>query len=142
MVISKLIFLKKTQPEKGFTFLEVMVALSVLAIIITSVFRLYLQSVSMLISTDFDLTAPLLAKKVLSELVLDNDKMFNRSGSFEDSFKEFSWESKEIEVDLAKYGDLVSADMKDVSFSKIEVVITNTDKRKYKTYFYADKKDE
>lgn len=119
-----------------------MVALSVLAIIITSVFRLYLQSVSMLMSTDFDLIAPLLSKRIISELQINDDRLFNRSGSFEDKFENYSWESKESDVDVSALTDSDSSDMKEVSFTKVDIVIKNEGGRTYKTYFYADKKNE
>lgn len=53
--------------EKGFTLLEVMVAVTIMAIAFTAVLSVHSQTVSMNIASNFHTKAPLLAKKIISE---------------------------------------------------------------------------
>jgi len=73
---------------KGFTLLETMIAMSVLSIVLVSVFRLQGQSVNMINSVKFYTKAPLLARaaieRFIQELEFDED-IDSDSGTFEHS---------------------------------------------------------
>jgi prepilin-type N-terminal cleavage/methylation domain-containing protein len=58
--------LNKTD-QKGFTLLEVMVAVAIIAIAFTSVLKLHTQTLTMNIASNFYVKAPLLAQKIISE---------------------------------------------------------------------------
>lgn len=74
--------------QKGFTLLEVMVAVAIIAIAFTSILKLHTQTLTMNIASNFYAKAPLLAQKIISEwetgMVMD-DAM----GNFDDSLEEF-----------------------------------------------------
>jgi len=53
--------------QKGFTLLEVMVAVAIIAIAFTSVLKLHTQTLTMNIASNFYAKAPLLAQKIISE---------------------------------------------------------------------------
>ncbi len=53
--------------QKGFTLLEIMVAVAIIAIAFTSLLKLHTQSVTMDITSNFYTKAPLLAEKKISE---------------------------------------------------------------------------
>lgn len=53
--------------QKGFTLLEIMVAVAIIAIAFTSVIKLHTQTVAMNIASNFYTRAPLLAQKVISD---------------------------------------------------------------------------
>lgn len=127
--------------NKGFTFLEVMVALMVLAMVITSVFRLYTQSISMLISSGFDLKAPLLAKSIACEKSIEESLPEKDKGKFKEKFPDYSWEllTSEIKTDKLK-GDFPE-NIKTLKFKKVEIIVKNKEKRKYITFFHGKELD-
>lgn len=53
--------------QKGFTLLEIMVAVAIIAIAFTSVLKLHTQTLAMNIASNFYVKAPLLAQKIISE---------------------------------------------------------------------------
>lgn len=69
-----------------------MVALSIIAIALTTVYKLHYQTLSMNYSTMFYSIAPLLAQKKLSELeVLPITSMSSDSGNFNNQFNGYTW---------------------------------------------------
>jgi prepilin-type N-terminal cleavage/methylation domain-containing protein len=91
--------LNKADP-KGFTLLEVMVAVAIIAIAFTSVLKLHTQTLTMNIASNFYAKAPLLAQKIISEwetgMVMD-DAMGNLDDSLEE-FPGFTFEMKHESV--------------------------------------------
>lgn len=78
----------------GFTFLEVMVSLSILAIVMVSVFKMHSQTIFMAETAKFYSTAPMLAYQKLSGI----DAFYNQeltkkgnSGRFKEPFSEYHW---------------------------------------------------
>ncbi|MCB9480605.1 MAG: prepilin-type N-terminal cleavage/methylation domain-containing protein [Desulfobacteraceae bacterium] len=127
--------MKNKRNYQGFTFLEVMVALSVLALILTAVFRLYSQSVSMLISSSFDMKAPFLAQKIVTEYKTDKTARFQNNGKFEDEFEKFSWKIDTEELIVSGYSDELPEEIENIKINKITVTITDNHKN-YQTFFY------
>jgi general secretion pathway protein I len=77
--------------QDAFTFLEVMIALSIIAIVLVSVYRLQSQTILMSLRSRFDTIAPLLAQQKLSEIEMDPHGAKSDAGSFEDSFPGYQW---------------------------------------------------
>lgn len=112
-----------TAPEKGFTLLEVMVALSVLAIVLAAVFRLQSSTGSLAEAGYFKSRAPLLAGRKLAELSQDNFDPADVTGEFEDEFKSFSWDCNvQNAADLDGWKDILSKERK-AQFKKITLTI-------------------
>ena len=83
----------------GFTLLEVMIALSVVAIALVSVYKLYSQNLLMAESQRFYSLAPLLAQEKLAELEMDGSQAPpSGTGTFGSDFPQFSWEIDSTEV--------------------------------------------
>jgi len=89
--------------QKGFTLLEMMIAMSILTIAVVSIFKLQGQSVNMITSVRFYTQAPLLARLALSQfeakLVAEDPDLDSDYGSFGDDFPgyEFNIVANEIE---------------------------------------------
>jgi general secretion pathway protein I len=89
--------------NKGFTLLEMMIAMSILTIAVVSIFKLQGQSVRMITSVRFYTQAPLLARLALSQfeakLVAEDPELETDSGDFGSDFPgyEFSIIASEIE---------------------------------------------
>ncbi len=83
----------RIRPACGFTLLEVMVAVSIIAIVFISVFRLHTQTLAMNGTVRFYAVAPVLAHGILAELENRSpDELSDDSGDFGEDFPGFSWE--------------------------------------------------
>ena len=98
---------------KGFTLLEVMIAMAILAISLVAAFQSQSQSVSMAGRTRFLTTASLLAQGKMAELeATDSKEIGSSSGSFSDDFPDYFWR----------------VELTDTAFrylKKIDVIVTN-----------------
>ena len=91
--------------EKGFTLLEVMIAMSILAITLVVVFQSQSQSISMAGRARFETTASLLAQSKMAEIEAANpENVVSDSGDFGDDFPGYSWQVDvtETEIDVLK----------------------------------------
>ena len=84
----------------GFTLLEVMVALSIIAIALVSVYKLHGQTIDMFNDIKFYTSAPLLAQSKMAVIeTLDADELGDNSGDFGDDFPGFNWQVTVNEVE-------------------------------------------
>ena len=74
--------------------MEVMVALSIIAIALTALLTSQSQSISIAGEAKFSTTAALLAKSKMTEIeLLKGDDLIPDSGDFGDDFPDYSWET-------------------------------------------------
>jgi len=89
--------------QKGFTLLEMMIAMSILTIAIVSIFKLQGQSVNMITSVRFYTQAPLLARLALSRfearIIAEDPELDSDSGSFGDDFPGYEYNIIAQEID-------------------------------------------
>jgi type II secretion system protein I len=107
---------------KGFTLLEVMIAVAILSITLVTVFKSQSQSISMAGNARFLTTAPLLAQSKMAELeVMDMKNVKTENGNFGEGFPDYEWRMivKETEIEAVK---------------KIELMVTNNRMRLNNTY--------
>ncbi len=96
--------------DSGFTLLEVMVAVAIIAISFVSLLGSQSQSVSVAAIARFETTASMLARQKLAELQLDDfDDFGSGSGEFEDDFAAYHWQ---VEVETLTEDDtgIIGAD--------------------------------
>ncbi|MEK6201737.1 MAG: prepilin-type N-terminal cleavage/methylation domain-containing protein [Desulfobulbaceae bacterium] len=86
--------------DDGFTLLEVMIAISMLAIALTTLFGSQSQSVSLGLTTKFNTQAPLLAQLKLAEFAGAPERPASDSGDFGDEFPGFQWQVETEEATL------------------------------------------
>jgi len=92
--------------SRGFTLLEMMISLVILAIALTSVFKLQSMSVVLADRAKFETTAPLLAQMKMAELMIaDKDDLYSGSGDFGDEFPDYGWQTQVDEVDSEMLDD-------------------------------------
>lgn len=121
----------------GFTLLEVMVAISIMAIVLVAVYKLHSQTITMSNSARFYTTAPLLAQRILAEYELKSiDDLTSNSGNFEDEFSEFSWNVTVEDVESELLGDIAK------NLKQINVSISHTTGSVFevRTYLFAEDK--
>ncbi|MDM8523381.1 prepilin-type N-terminal cleavage/methylation domain-containing protein [Desulfococcaceae bacterium HSG8] len=107
----------------GFTLLEVMVALSIIAIVLIGVYRMHAQTISMANDARFYTTAPLLAQGKLSELEMKvaDELAGGDSGDFGDDFPGYTWNAAVEDVESEYLGDIAKR------LKQIDLTVTYND---------------
>ena len=99
--------------ESGFTLMEVMIAMAILAIALVAVFQSQSQSISMSTDSRFMTTAALLAQSKMVEVeaasTLDN---YSDDGDFGPDYPQYTWHLEVGDTQLPQ-------------FKKIDVTVTN-----------------
>lgn len=107
----------------GFTLLEVMVALGIMAIVLTSVYRLQAQTLSMSLESRFTAQAPLLARSALTRYDetarREQRPLATDQGDFGREFPGYAWKITVDEAPSQTLGADISRDMK-----RIQVLVT------------------
>ena len=110
----------------GFTLLEVMVAMAIMAIVLVSVYRMHSQTLTMNTAARFYTQAPMLAQSKLAQMeTVSSGLISGDSGDFGDKFPGYTWSISTDDVTSEVLGeiaaDLKRIDMK-VSFNNDEYV--------------------
>ncbi|MCI5134862.1 MAG: type II secretion system protein GspI [Candidatus Electrothrix sp. AW2] len=85
--------------HKGFTLLEVMIAVAIIAMTFVSMLASQSQSLSIAEISRFETMAAMLAQQKMTELQLEEfDELGNDSGSFADEFANYSWQTEVREL--------------------------------------------
>jgi general secretion pathway protein I len=106
--------------RSGFTLLEVMVAVAIVAIAFSAVYKLYSQAFAMNQSARFYTTATLLAQTKLAELGTQvPGDLGDDAGNFEDEFADFSWQVTVRTVEAEEVS------LSQQALREIDIVITN-----------------
>ena len=118
--------------KKGFTLLEVMVALSIIAIVLVSVYRMHAQTVSMNNEVRFYSTAPMLAQIKMAEIESESlEDIGDDSGDYGDEFPDYRWNIVIDDVESTALGN-IAKDLK-----KIDLIISfNNDEFTYNLRAY------
>lgn len=104
--------------RSGFSLLEILVAMSIIAIVFLSIFKMHKQTISMNQAVMFYTIAPLLAQNKIEELELKSvyDSIYD-SGNFGDNYPGFRYNISIDDADSEFLGD-VAGDLK-----KIDVTV-------------------
>ena len=126
--------------NNGFTLLEVMIAVVILAIGLTTLFGSQSQSVSLAGHAKFNTIAPQLAQLKLSELKTQEDEITSDSGDFGAEFIGYSW-VVEVEDSILGDSELLSAIAENLQ--KVTLTIAYADNNQVfsvESYFLKDPK--
>jgi len=131
-IFLKTVYTKTYRSSTGFTLLEIMVATSIIAIVLVSVYRMHAQTIRMNFISRFQTTAPMLAKKVLAEIETKPvDDLADDSGDFGKEFSGYKWQVSVKEVESEALGE-IAKDLK-----QIEVIVSlNEDEDVYNIRLY------
>ena len=120
------------QPDSGFTLLEIMVAVSIIAIVLVSVYKMQAQTISMNHAARFDATAPLLARQKLAEVEIENPgEQTDDSGDFGDEFPGYRWNVVIEDID-SELLENIAENLKQININ----ISLNTDEFTYRLRTY------
>ena len=94
------LFLASTCRQRGFTLLEVLIAIAILAISLSAIFGSQAQSLSLATEAQFNIYAATLAKAKLAEYESGITPLENGDGDFGDNFPGYTWKVEVQEADL------------------------------------------
>ena len=128
---------RNLQPISGFTLLEIMVALSIIAIVLVSVYKMQAQTISMIYASKFYTTAPLLAQLKIAEVEIENPgEQTDDSGDFGDEFPGYKWNVIINDIESESLGNMAE------NLKQIKVNISfNTDEFTYTLRTYRFMQD-
>ena len=116
----------------GFTLLEVMVAMAIMAIVLVSVYRMHSQTLTMNTAARFYTQAPMLAQSKLAQIEVDSSGINGTdSGDFGDKFPGYTWRISTEEVVSEALGE-IAADLKRIDMT----VVFNSDEYSYNVRTY------
>ena len=129
--------IEESDQKKGFTLLEVMVALSIIAIVLVSVYRMQAQTVSMNNEVRFYVTAPMLAQIKMAEIESESlEDIGDDSGDYGDEFPDYRWNIVIDDVESTALGNIAK------NLKKIDLLISfNNDEFTYNLRAYKYFKD-
>jgi len=84
----------------GFTLLEVMIAISIMAIALTALLGNQSQSLRIAEESRFALTASLLMKQKFADFQLSSEQLYNTEGDFGEDYPGYFWS---VEVDVPDF---------------------------------------
>lgn len=107
--------MRREAGQKGFSLLEVMIALGILAIVLLSVYRLQSQTIAMSIEARFMTQAPLLARSALARWEDPaRPQPASDEGDFGQEFPGYRWRITAEEVTAPHLGVDIARDLKRV----------------------------
>ena len=121
--------------KQAFTLLEVMIAVSIIAIALVALFGSQSRSLSHATEAHFNVIATMLASGKLAELEAEDDAPNNDDGDFGDEFPGYSWT---IETEDANFDSPEALADLEESLQKVELtVLWNETKFRYSLTYYG-----
>ncbi len=114
--------MKTVYRTEGFTLLEVMISVSIIALVFVSLFRMQSGTISLAQTGQFNTIAPILAAQLIARIEHDVQNWSQSDGDFGESHPGFTWtcEISDISLDELDFIREESAD----SLKKIHIKIT------------------
>jgi len=106
--------------HKGFTLLEIMISISIIALIFTSLFKMQASTTELATAIKFDTIAPILAKQILANI----NTLSKTEGDFGNEFPGIKWNYKILEPSFQRLEFISQASQS--RLKKIELEITDS----------------
>jgi general secretion pathway protein I len=118
---------KRFTGSDGFTLLEVMISVSIIAIIFVSLFRMQSGSISLAETGRFNILAPILAERILIKIETDILNWSEVEGNFGETYPGFGWTCEIVDFPIHEL-DFMGKDSNH-KLKKIIVTITGSSSR-------------
>jgi len=120
------------RPEQaGFTLVEMMVAMAILATVMVALFRMQSGTIRLAGGDDFQTTSRYLAAKALAQIVLSIDDP-GRKGAFGQAFKGYAWQCEVTDMN-AGFSDIMP-ELADKAGTLIKIDLTITRQQGNRSY--------
>ena len=104
-------------PASGFTLLEVLIAMAIMAIVLVSVYRMHSQTLTMTTANRFYTQAPMLAQSKLAQLEGNPSELIaGESGDFGEKFPGYHWSVATENVSAEALGE-TAGDLKRIDLT-------------------------
>ena len=131
--------------DKGFTLIEIMVSMAVMAIVLATLFKLQSSTVALSETARFKSVAPVLARQQMAVLEQEDYDPDDLSGEFEDAYAGYSWACEvETGADGPDWDEMLSDEQAE-QLKKIQLTIFNPGKTRrftLDTWRYVEKEGE
>lgn len=92
--------------EAGFTFLEVMIAFSIISLVLVGIFQLQTQNIALGAHARFNGMAPFLAQQKISEILSDPENLLTSgTGDFGENVPGYRWRTELSEIGTDYLGE-------------------------------------
>ena len=122
-------FILKTAYNKGFTLLEVMISVAIIALIFTSLFRMQSSTIELATAGKFNSIAPILARQLLVEIEQDLANWSEYEGDFGENFPGITWTCEILDSSFEEL-DFISEENQN-SLKKIDIEITGSSGQRF-----------
>ena len=123
--------------DAGFTFLEVMIAFSIISLVLVGIFQLQTQNIALGAHSRFNAVAPLLARQKAAEILSDpEDYLTDGTGDFGENAGGYQWRLEISDVGTDYFAELANR------IKKIDIYIESEDQSgRYhlQTYYFFDR---
>lgn len=123
----------------GFTLLEVMVSLSIIAITLTTLFGSQSQSLRLATEIRFNTTAALLSNQKIAQYQSGTLDLISDSGDFGEEFPGYSWNADIQKADLEVFADYEEVEN---PLYRVELTVSWNGEFSYLTVYYGRAPDE
>ncbi len=110
--------------ETGFTYLEVIVSVAIIAILFVSIFRMQSGTIALATAGKFNIVAPVLAEKVMVQVERNVTGWSETSGDFGDEYPGYQWECEISDTAFDRI-DFINAENLE-RFKKIRIIVSQT----------------
>ncbi len=130
--------------QKGFTLLEVMVALSIIAVVFVSVFNMHAGTIDLAETEKFYAAAPSLAAEKMALIGRDMTGYSGKSGGFGEAYSGYGWRCEIDDAPVSEDSEIFDEETKE-KLKKITLEVTAFDRRhvyRITTWRYSEGKAE
>ena len=122
--------------DAGFTFLEVMIAFSIISLVLVGIFQLQTQNIALGAHARFNAVAPMLARQKAAEILSDPESLSaSGEGDFDEKAEGYRWRTEISDIESDYFGELAKR------IKKIDIHIESEDQSSryhLQTYFFFD----
>lgn len=128
--------------NQAFTLLEVMIAVSIIAIALVALFGSQSRSLSHATEAHFNIVAPMLASGKLAELESGNIALNGDEGDFGDEFPGYSWKLKAENAGFDNSDALATLEKLENPLQKVELTVLWSETKFSYTLVYYGRQQE